>query len=1138
MTSRFFSLSLAAVCALAITSTALAQQGFRVATEQLEQHRLALPAESQQDFGQWQWLTGDERLAAALTEAGIAFEHFPEAGQIQVHQHRFDPLIQWPASRNAPRDDRGQLLGLVQFHGPIRRSDLGDIVGAGLEPLQYYPHNAYLVWGEQQALNALAQRGNVRFAGEFAADWRVHQGLRSFTGTIRNINLHVVNSGDVRDLLRRVEATGAQVLDAWSAQPDGRLWDIKITLDATRLDSLMGLPELISANFMSPEVFFDDESGAQVVAGNLNEANQPVPGYMDWLGDINLTGAGVIWSVTDSGIWYGHGDYAGRIVGGANYPGCNFANPGDERVSGGGHGTHVAGIIGGDGAAGFTDGDGFKYGLGVAPDVLLFAQNPICGTQNSWPPAGGWPVLSRDAVRNNAIGSNNSWTSGEGTANGYQNTERTYDLMVLDGDFETPDMEPFIVVFSAGNSGPGTSTLTAPKEAKNPIVTASTQTFRVSGNVNTVSNFSSRGPAVDGRISPTIGAPGQTVSSTIKPSPSSCTTIIGGTNNQYSFCSGTSMAAPHASGALVLLAEWWRGFNDGQDFSPAMAKALLVSGARRIDTNPGPNFDVGFGMVDLSSLLSNGQITEFWDQTDLLTESGQQWQRQVMPADPSQPVRITLSWSDAPGAIGANPALVNDLDLIVDNNGEIWRGNEFEGPGGFADRLNNIEQVQLPATNGPITITVDAFQIAGSVLLDDPDAGPAQHFALVCENCTESADFGLILNPGNLAVCLPDSIDTEVNVISIGGFDEAVSLEVAPLPPGVLANLDETTVNAPGSTTLAIQLDDSLSPGDLTFRIDGTASTGTRSATGLLQLFNQQPDAVTLDFPPDQASDIQTSAVFSWQPVAQAAIYRLEVATDASFTNLVASLETSQTEASVNGLETATAYFYRVLVDNACGQSASPVFSFTTEVAPGDCRLDELTLDLMREDFEQGLPAGWQISGQAPTWAANDNHSVVGNLSMHAVNSPTVSDQRLETQDHALPDNASGLFLDFWNRQLLESRSAGGCWDGGILEYSSDAGANWTQVDATMLINRNYDGTIASGFGNPLTGLQAWCGDPRDWERYIVDLDSLAGQNVRFRFRLGTDNTVGREGWYIDDVRIRACVSGGLLQDRFEANDQ
>ncbi|MGY6588719.1 MAG: S8 family serine peptidase [Wenzhouxiangella sp.] len=1137
MTSRFFVSSLAAVCALAITSTALAQQGFRVPTDQLEQQRLALPTESRHDYGQWQWLTGDDRLAAALTDAGISFEHFPEAGQIQVHEHRFDPLMQWPATRGAPRDDHGQLLGLVQFHGPIRRSDLAAIVGAGLQPLQYYPHNAYLVWGEQQAISALAERGNVRFAGEFAADWRLHQGLRAFTGTIRNINLHMVNSGDIRDLLRRVESTGAVVVDAWAAQPDGRLWDVKVTLEAARLDNLMGLPELISANYMSPEVFFDDESGAQVVAGNLNEANQPVPGYMDWLSDINLTGAGVIWSVTDSGIWYGHGDYAGRVVGGANYPGCNFANPGDERVSGGGHGTHVAGIIGGDGAAGFSDSDGFKYGLGVAPEVLLFAQNPICGSQNSWPPAGGWPVLSRDAVRNNAIGSNNSWTSGEGTANGYQNTERTYDLMVLDGDFETPDMEPFIVVFSAGNSGPNPSTLTAPKEAKNPIVTASTQTFRVSGNVNTVSGFSSRGPAVDGRISPTIAAPGQSVSSTIKPSPSSCTTVIGGTNNQYSFCSGTSMAAPHASGALVLLAEWWRGFNDGQDFSPAMAKALLVSGARQIGSGAGPNFDVGYGMVDLSSLLSEGNLSEFWDQTELFTESGQQWQRQVMPADPTRPVRITLSWSDAPGAVGANPALVNDLDLIVDYNGQTWRGNQPQGRSGVADRLNNIEQVVLPAANGPVTITVDAFQIAGSVLLNDPDAGPAQHFALVCENCTQTPDFGLSLNPVNLEACLPESVETDVNVISIGGFDGAVSLTTAALPAGISASLGEATVTAPGSTTLAFQFAESVDAGNVAFSLEGSADENLKTVDGNLQLFSQAPDGVVLSFPPDQASDVPTTALFSWQASTQAANYRLEIATDPAFTNVVLSLDTPETEATVSGLDTASVYYYRVLVNNACGQSDSPVFSFSTEVAPGDCSLDAITLDLMREDFEQGLPAGWQISGQAPTWAPNDNHSVAGSQSMHAVNSASVSDQRLETNDHALPANASSLFLDFWNRQIIESRAAGGCWDGGLLEYSTDAGASWAQVDATMLINRDYDGAVASGYNNPLTGLQAWCGDPRDWERYIVDLSDLAGQDVRFRFRLGTDNTVGREGWYIDDVRIRACASAGLLQDRFELAD-
>ena len=1116
-------------------SVAVAQEGFRVSSDHFERLDQAAPGVVQRDYGTWRWLSGGPELRQQLLAAGVAFEHFPDAGQVQVHQHRFDPLQQWPARLGAARDERGRLLGLVQFHGPLQRADLQTLQAAGLMPLQYYPHNAYLVWGDHAALLSVRGDSNVRFAGEFAAEWRLHPGLERMSGQIRNVNLHFVNSGDVRDFLNRVEALGAEVLDAWAAQPDGRIWDAKITLTADRLNQLTSLPELISANFMSPEVFLDDESATQVLAGNLNDLNQPVPGYMDWLGDIGLTGAGVIWSVTDSGIWYGHGDYDGRIVAGTNYPGCNFPNPGDERVNGGGHGTHVAGIMAGDGTAGFTDGAGFLYGLGMAPEGLLVAQNPICGTQASWPPQGGWPVLSRDAVRNNAIGSNNSWTSGEGTANGYQNTERTYDLMVLDGDFETPDMEPFIVVFSAGNSGPNPNTLTAPKEAKNPIVTASTQTFRVSGNVDVLSNFSSRGPTVDGRISPTIAAPGQTVSSTIKPNPSSCTTIISGTNGQYSFCSGTSMAAPHASGALMLLAEWWRGFNDGEDFSPAMAKALLVSGARTLNPNRAPDFDAGFGRVDLSSLLSEDTVFEFWDQTELLTESGQQWVRQVQPADPSKPVRVTLSWSDAPGAVGANPALVNDLDLVVISGDQTWIGNQFGAPGGAPDRLNNIEQVQIDQPAGALTIVVDAFQIAGNVLLNDPDAGPAQHFALVCQNCSESPDFALSLSPTELAVCVPDSTEAQLNVASIAGFDDPVSLSLGALPAGISASLSTDTVIPPGSVDISFEIAADQPAGPVTYLVEGSSTDSQKTVEGLLNLFSQEPAVPELVFPPDQAAAVPIDAEFSWQPADQAAVYRLEIASDEAFDNIVFSTETSAPAAQISGLDTAQVYYYRVLVLNTCGEQVSAVFQFTTEVAPGDCNIGDLSIDLMREDFQQGLPDSWAISGQAPTWALNSDHSVVGDFSMHAVNSPSVSDQRLETADYALPASEPGPFLEFWNRQSIESRSQGGCWDGAVMEFSNDSGASWIQVDESMIINRSYDGEIATGFNNPLTGSQAWCGDPRDWERYLIDLSSLAGETIRFRFRLGTDNIVGREGWYIDDVRIRRCAGPDLFRDRFDS---
>src|SRR5205823_2544124 len=38
-----------------------------------------------------------------------------------------------------------------------------------------------------------------------------------------------------------------------------------------------------------------------------------------------------------------------------------------------------------------------------------------------------------------------------------------------------------------------------------------------------------------------------------------------------------------------------------------------------------------------------------------------------------------------------------------------------------------------------------------------------------------------------------------------------------------------------------------------------------------------------------------------------------------------------------------------------------------------------------------------------------------------------------------------------------------------------------------------------------------------------LDLSALAGQNVRFRFRIGTDESVDAYGWFIDDLRVYTC---------------
>jgi len=97
-------------------------------------------------------------------------------------------------------------------------------------------------------------------------------------------------------------------------------------------------------------------------------------------------------------------------------------------------------------------------------------------------------------------------------------------------------------------------------------------------------------------------------------------------------------------------------------------------------------------------------------------------------------------------------------------------------------------------------------------------------------------------------------------------------------------------------------------------------------------------------------------------------------------------------------------------------------------------------------------------------------------------------------------------------------------YDGGVVEYSTNGGATW--YDAGSLFTHNgYDGPIASGYLNPLQGRQAFVGMSNGYISSRLDLSSLAGQNVRFRFRIGIDYWPDYPylGWIIDDVRIYTC---------------
>jgi len=96
---------------------------------------------------------------------------------------------------------------------------------------------------------------------------------------------------------------------------------------------------------------------------------------------------------------------------------------------------------------------------------------------------------------------------------------------------------------------------------------------------------------------------------------------------------------------------------------------------------------------------------------------------------------------------------------------------------------------------------------------------------------------------------------------------------------------------------------------------------------------------------------------------------------------------------------------------------------------------------------------------------------------------------------------------------------------GGVVEYSANGGS-WTDA-LGLFVDNPYNGTVSTDHGNTLAGRQAFVGASYGYTLARLSLASLAGQSVKFRFRLATNMHVMEPaalGWFIDDVRIYTCI--------------
>ncbi|MCD4697132.1 MAG: T9SS type A sorting domain-containing protein, partial [Bacteroidales bacterium] len=183
--------------------------------------------------------------------------------------------------------------------------------------------------------------------------------------------------------------------------------------------------------------------------------------------------------------------------------------------------------------------------------------------------------------------------------------------------------------------------------------------------------------------------------------------------------SGTSMSCPGVSGSLGQLYHAYKELNGGNDPKGGLIKGLVLNTADDLG-NFGPDFKFGWGRINNLKAVVLLEDNRFL--TDDIDESETNTHTFTVPSGTRQ-VKVMVYWTDKEASIGTTKALVNDLDIYVEdpssNTHMPWLLSHYPNPDSLnkpavkgIDHRNNVEQVSIDdPVAGSYTLTVDGFEV-------------------------------------------------------------------------------------------------------------------------------------------------------------------------------------------------------------------------------------------------------------------------------------------------------------------------------------------------------------------------------------------------------------------------------------------
>ncbi|EDL65410.1 S8 family peptidase [Bacillus sp. SG-1] len=365
-------------------------------------------------------------------------------------------------------------------------------------------------------------------------------------------------TGNIESVANDVSRLGGTVLKTW-----GFINSLAVEMVPAKVHMLATNPHVMFINENS-EVETAKSKSTSVPDSKLvvNAYNEAVSAEKVW--SKGYTGKGVTVAVVDSGIAEGNGsDFSGRIIANQKFADTN------QMSDFFGHGTHVAGIIGGDGSQ-----SGGKY-VGVAPGVNLvnvkISDDEGRTGEKNLVDSLQWIYENHEKYNIRVVNISNQIA-----------TKQSYKESATNAAVQLLWKAGIVVVVSAGNKG-GTDCSVCYAPANDPhVITVGAVDDNGTKDLvdDSLKSWSASGTTLDGHSKPEVVAPGSEI---VAYMPKGTIRDIRPGNivdKSYFRMGGTSMSAPVVSGIVALMLQV------NPDLTPDQVKWVLKNTTREYAYQP------------------------------------------------------------------------------------------------------------------------------------------------------------------------------------------------------------------------------------------------------------------------------------------------------------------------------------------------------------------------------------------------------------------------------------------------------------------------------------------------------------------------------------------------------------------------